>query len=102
MSKGKTFSITVPFPLFDQIEKEAKENGISRSKHVYNIIQQYYSEPVKLPPDKIIERCGLENEQGVCQYYEVECPIKNALSQRQCDHFQDPEISNDIEESKGK
>ena len=103
MSKGKTFSITVPLPLFEQLEQEAKEQGISRSKRVYNILQKYYSQPLQLEsPDKLIKRCARESEHGICSFYEVECPIKNALTQRSCDQFEDPEIIEDIHNLKGK
>lgn len=92
MSKGKTFSITIPYPLFDQIEEEAKTLDISRSKFVYNILQSHMNKPdeeeIKYP------QCIKKDDLNMCSFYENKCPWKPEMVP-QCSKFKAKEEEED-------
>ena len=69
---SKTISITIPEQLESDLQKEADEQGVSRSRFIGNILLKWQSK--KLKP---INQC-LNNKDGFCIEYDIACSAPQA------------------------
>ena len=98
-TKGITISVTMPSPLEKSLQKGADSRGISKSRHICNILlDQWQDEDIKkVDEDKKIQKasapskCDHRSKDGHCVFFDIDCEA-NQASAETCEGYYEGKV----------